>query len=60
VELTLMAQTLRPLPLAPLRRALGERLGLAMRRAPLDGGDNPWRVRRAARPLACGGERPGR
>ncbi len=55
-----MAQTLRPLPLAPLRRALGERLGLAMRRAPLDGGDNPWRVRRAARPLACGGERPGR
>jgi len=44
VELTLMAQTLRPLPLAPLRRALGQRLALAMRRLPPDGVGNPWRV----------------
>ncbi len=52
MELTLMAQTLRPLPLAPLRRALGQRLALAMRRLPPDGVGNPWRVRRAVHPPA--------
>ena len=44
MELTLMVQTLRPLALAPLRRALGYRMGLAMRGLPIKGEEDPERV----------------
>ena len=45
MELTVMVQTLRPLALAPLRRALGYRMGLAMRGLPIKGEEDPDRVR---------------
>lgn len=45
MELTVMVQTLRPLALAPLRRALGYRMDLAMRGLPIKGEEDPDRVR---------------
>ncbi|KAK9822355.1 hypothetical protein WJX81_000239 [Elliptochloris bilobata] len=43
IELTLMVQTLRPLPLAQLRRALTHRMSLSMRGLPIEGGEVPDR-----------------
>ena len=44
-----MVQTLRPLALAPLRRALGYRMDLAMRGLPIKGEEDPDRVRLESR-----------
>ena len=45
IELTLMVQTLRPLPLAPLRNALVSRMSQAMRSRPYAWQVDPDRVR---------------
>ena len=45
IELTLMVQTLRPLPLAPLRNALVSRMSQAMRGVPYVRQEDADRVR---------------